>query len=204
MLNLISEPVAVAAIGFGGGIMLGLAARLGRFCTLGAIEDLYYGESPLRLLMWGIAIGVAIIGTFGLSAVGLLDLGQTLFLARDWNPLESIVGGAVFGYGMALAGNCGYGALARMGGGDLRSLMIVLVMGVSAYIALGGPLSGLRLWAFGETVPAATSVGFAQTTARLTGLHVHTAGIAIGAAILCATLLSKNLRAAPSHIFWGG
>ena len=129
MFDLFSEPVWVALIGMFGGILLGLAARIGRFCTLGAIEDLYYGENPLRLRMWGIAIGVAVMGTFGLAASGLLDLDQTLYLGRAWNPVASITGGLLFGYGMALAGNCGYGALARMGGGDLRSFLIVMVMG---------------------------------------------------------------------------
>lgn len=39
MLEVIGEPAAVALAGLVGGILLGLAARLGRFCTLGAIED---------------------------------------------------------------------------------------------------------------------------------------------------------------------
>ena len=122
MLDLFPEPILVALVGLAGGVLLGLAARIGRFCTLGAIEDLFYGESTLRLRMWGIAIGLSVIGTFSLSAAGLLDLSQTLYLSRQWNPLESIFGGLLFGYGMALAGNCGYGALARVGGGDLRAL----------------------------------------------------------------------------------
>lgn len=203
MLDHFSEPVLVALIGLAGGILLGLAARMGRFCTLGAIEDLFYGESSLRLRMWGIAIGVSIIGTFGLSALGLLDLGGTLYLARAWNPLASVVGGLVFGYGMALAGNCGYGALARVGGGDLRSFMIVVVMGLSAYVALGGPLSGLRIRAFGDTVPARGMPGFADLLARATGLSLETAGITIGAVILLATLMHRDLRRFPSHVIWG-
>jgi uncharacterized protein len=32
---------------------------------------------------------------------------------------------------MALAGNCGFGALARLGGGDLRAFVIVVVMGIA-------------------------------------------------------------------------
>ena len=37
----------------------GLAARMGRFCTLGAIEDYLYANSQTRLRMWGLSIGVA-------------------------------------------------------------------------------------------------------------------------------------------------
>lgn len=203
MLDVFSEPTLVALIGLFGGILLGLAARIGRFCTLGAIEDLFYGENTLRLRMWGIAIGVSIIGTFGLSATGLVDLGDTLFLSRNWNPIASIFGGLVFGYGMALAGNCGYGALARLGGGDIRSLLIVIVMGISAYVTLGGPLSALRIWVFGGADVTSTLPTFALSLSQLTGQSLETVGTLIGAAILCLTLTNKELRASFSHIFWG-
>ena len=203
MLDFFSEPTLVALIGLFGGILLGLAARIGRFCTLGAIEDLFYGESTLRLRMWGIAIGVSVIGTFGLSAAGLVDLGETLYLSRQWNPLASVFGGLFFGYGMALAGNCGYGALARLGGGDIRSLLIVIVMGVSAYVTLGGPLSALRIWAFHGSEEVETLPTLALTLSQLTGQSLEISGILIGLAILGITLANKELRASFSHVFWG-
>jgi uncharacterized membrane protein YedE/YeeE len=203
MDDMISDAGLVAMVGLFGGILLGLAARIGRFCTLGAIEDLYYGEKTLRLRMWGIAIGVSVVGTFGLSLTGLLDLQQTLYLGRSWNPLANIFGGLVFGYGMALAGNCGYGALARVGGGDLRSLLIVLIMGISAYVTLGGPLSSVRIWAFGITEDVAGLATFAQSLAQISGSSVEISGIAIGMGILCLTLLNGNLRREPSYIFGG-
>ena len=40
MFESIADTTLVALIGLAGGIVLGLAARPGRFCTLGAIEDL--------------------------------------------------------------------------------------------------------------------------------------------------------------------
>jgi uncharacterized membrane protein YedE/YeeE len=203
VLEIFSESTLVALVGLFGGILLGLAARIGRFCTLGAIEDLYYGESTLRFRMWGIAIGVAVIGTFGLSAAGLLELDQTLYLARDWNPVENIFGGLLFGYGMALAGNCGYGALARVGGGDLRSLLIVLIMGISAYVTLGGPLSSIRIWAFGSSDEATTTQGLAHAASQLLGTQTEVVGIIIGFVILVATLLSRSMRKSPSFIVWG-
>ncbi len=203
MIDAISEPVLVALVGLFGGVLLGLAARIGRFCTLGAIEDLYYGENTLRLRMWGIAIGVAIIGTFSLSAAGLLDLQQTLHLSRTWNPFANIVGGLIFGYGMALAGNCGYGALARVGGGDLRSFLIVLVMGISAYVTLGGPLSTVRIWLFGASSEATEFATFAFSVAQFGGVSVEAAGIFIGVIILVLTLTNRQMRHATGHILWG-
>ena len=125
MLELWGETTFVVAAGLFGGILLGLAARLGRFCTLGAIEDYLYGGSDIRLRMWGLAIGLAVIGSFGALALGLVEIEKSFYL-RSWQPLASVAGGLVFGYGMAMAGNCGYGALARLGGGDLRAFVIVM------------------------------------------------------------------------------
>lgn len=203
MTDVLSEASLVALVGLFGGVLLGLAARMGRFCTLGAIEDMFYGEKTLRLRMWGIAIGVAITGTFGLEAMGLFDTSQSLYVGRVWNPLASVFGGLLFGYGMALAGNCGYGALARVGGGDLRSLMIVLIMGIAAYVTLGGPLSSLRIWAFGAPEQTTGSTSFTELFAGMTGLQTSVCGMIIGALILGLTLLNRDLREAPSYIFWG-
>ncbi|KMK66148.1 YeeE/YedE family protein [Puniceibacterium sp. IMCC21224] len=199
MLDHISEPLLIAVIGFGGGMLLGLAARLGRFCTLGAIEDLLYGGNSDRARMWGVAIGVAIVLTFGLALAGFLDLRTTLYLSQGWSPLASIVGGLVFGYGMALAGNCGYGALARLGGGDLRSFVIVLVMGVSAYATLNGPLAALRVVLFqpdGSTTPP----GIAHLTADLSGLSPEFIGVAVGLVLLALLIGSGPVRL--SRFLW--
>ncbi len=203
LLDRFSEPTLMAFAGMFGGILLGLAARMGRFCTLGAIEDLYYGASSVRFAMWGIALGVAIIGTFGLSAIGALSLSESLYLTIAWNPWASIVGGLMFGYGMALAGNCGYGALARVGCGDLRSFVLILVMGIAAYVALGGPLSGLRLVLFPVTEAGENTQTLAHLFAGAFAADLHVVAITMGVLILGATLLHKGLRQSPTSIFWG-
>ena len=203
LLDRFSEPTLMAFAGLFGGILLGLAARLGRFCTLGAIEDLYYGATSTRFAMWGIALGVALIGTFALSSGGLLNLDDTLYLSLAWNPLASIIGGLTFGYGMAIAGNCGYGALARMGCGDLRSFMIVIVMGISGYVALGGPLSALRLSLFPVSDAGSVPPGIAHLIAGYLPVDLHVVGITVGALLIFFTLLHKGLRDSPASILWG-
>lgn len=202
-IDVIGEGTLAAMIGGVGGILLGLAARLGRFCTLGAIEDYFYGESDIRLRMWGVAIGVAIMGSFSLHAAGLLDLPETIYLGFAWMPLASILGGLVFGYGMALAGNCGYGALARLGGGDLRNFVIVLVMGIAAYATISGPLAYLRVWMFPTEQAAGAAPGIAHSLSGWTGLPIAAIGITIGAAVLIYTLAPERMRKEPKSIFWG-
>lgn len=140
---------AIAALaGLVAGLVLGLAARLGDFCTLGALESALYGNDQRRLRLWGVVLGVAIFGTFLGDALGLIDVSASFYHQIAWNPLASIFGGLLFGYGMAMAGNCGFGALVRFGGGDLRSLVVVVVMGIFAFVALSGPLAPLRATLF--------------------------------------------------------
>lgn len=202
MYDWISDSTLVALVGLVGGVALGLAARLGRFCTLGAIEDMLYANSSVRMRMWGIAIGTAMIGVFALIGLGWLEASQTIYLRFAWNPLASVVGGLIFGYGMALSGNCGYGALARLGGGDLRGFVIVVVMGLSAYIAISGPLARLRVTLFPETPTEGALPGLAHLAGGLTGLPVPLIGIAAGVLIIAAMLASARMRQARAALFW--
>ena len=139
-----------ALVGLIGGVVLGLAARLGDFCTLGAIEQAVYGGDQRRLRLWGVIVGTAVIGTGLLGAVGVIDTAATIYHQTRWLPLASVLGGGLFGYGMALAGNCGFGALVRFGGGDLRSMVVLVVMAIFGFIALSGiaVLNGLVMISF--------------------------------------------------------
>ena len=203
MREILSDEMLVAFVGLFGGVLLGLAARLGRFCTMGAIEDLLYGGSDRRMRMWALAIGVAVVGSFGLSALGFLDTGKSYYLSIRWMPFASIIGGLIFGYGMALAGNCGYGSIARLGGGDLRAFVIVLVMGVSAYVVLSGPLAPLRVMIFPQNdVVNDMPPGLAHLLGSWTGVSVNTMGLAIGALIVLGALASRGFLGDWQGIFW--
>ncbi|KNG92810.1 YeeE/YedE family protein [Pseudaestuariivita atlantica] len=202
MLETLGEANTTALIGLLGGIALGLAARIGRFCTLGAIEDVLYGADDRRMRMWAIAIGVSIIGVHVALSTGHFDLGEAAYLDRVWNPLGSIVGGLMFGYGMALSGNCGYGALARLGGGDLRSFVIVLVMGLSAYFVMSGPLAHARVWLFSVEMDASTPQGFSQLL-DTAGISPLVTGLVFGGVLIALALSSAEMRRARGQIFWG-
>ena len=202
MLELLGEANSTALIGLIGGIALGLAARIGRFCTLGAIEDVLYGGDDRRLRMWAIAIGIAIIGTHFAIGSGFFDAVESAYLDRVWNPIGTIIGGLMFGYGMALSGNCGYGALARLGGGDLRSFVIVLVMGLSAYFVMSGPLAHARVWLFPVETGATSPQGFTQLLSTV-GVSPFVTGLVAGGVLLAVALSKADMRVSYSHIFWG-
>ncbi|MFN3723201.1 MAG: YeeE/YedE family protein [Paracoccaceae bacterium] len=193
--------VLAAIVGLIGGIVLGLAARLGDFCTLGALESAVYGKDQTRARLWGIVLGVAILGTQLGALAGWIDLGGTFYHQIAWNPLASIFGGLVFGYGMAMAGNCGFGALVRFGGGDLRSLVVVVVMGIFGFVALSGPLAPLRTLLFPQ--PDATGPqGIVHDLGGVTGLPASVIIVAIGLACLIWALSYPPMRRAWRTLFW--
>ena len=202
MLDLLGEPLTLALIGGFGGLLLGLAARLGRFCSLGAIEDTLYGGDTRRFRMWGVAIGVAVLGTYGAAGLGLVDLATTSYLSTAWNPIASILGGLAFGYGMALAGNCGFGALARAGGGDLRAFVILLTMGLAAYAALSGPLAALRVAAFPTGPIDGPLPGLPQAIEAGTGLAALPVALIIGGGILLFSLANRDFRKSTDLVLW--
>jgi len=202
MIDTLGEVNTVTIIGIFGGVLLGLAARLGRFCTLGAIEDHFFGGSSKRLGMWGLAIGLSVIGSFTLLATGSVDITDSFYVSLKWAPISCAIGGLLFGYGMAIAGNCGYGAIARLGGGDLRSFVIVLVMGIATFFTLSGPLGPYRVEVFGAPVPALEPQSVPFWLASNIGIAPATIGILIGLAFCVASLSVKDLRDDKSALFW--
>ncbi len=198
-----SLPVGVLAalVGAIGGITLGLAVRVGDFCTLGAIESAVYGENPRRLRQWGITLGVAIIGTFLLAEFSSFNFADTISYSTKWNPLASIFGGLVFGYGMAYAGNCGFSALARIGGGDLRALVVVIVTAIFSAFTLGGPLAALRERVF-HTNDATANQGIAHLMADYTSIPVLVIAIVIGLGFLVWGMMHVDIRRSPNTTFW--
>lgn len=191
-----------ALVGLAGGLVLGLAARLGDFCTLGALEHAAYGGNATRLRLWGVVLGTAILATQGAAGLGLINLSATFYHSITWLPAASIIGGLMFGYGMAMAGNCGFGALVRFGGGDLRSMVVVVVMAIASFVALSGPLGPLRALAFPQT-PSGEVHTIATDLAALTGLPAGLIVLGLGLALLGWGLSSTGLRARPAQIGWG-
>lgn len=115
--------------------------------------------------------------------------------------MAGIVGGATFGYGMALAGNCGFGALARFGGGDLRSLVVVVVMAIFSYITLNGPLANLRALAFPQ-MPATGTQDYANLIWSQLGLPPLLFATLVAAAFLIRGLSYPPLRASHRRLTW--
>lgn len=203
MLDILGEAWTITLIGLAGGVILGLAARLGRFCTLGMIEDAHYGQDRTRLWMWAVALGVAMAANFAAEGAGLIRLHQAIYLHNGFTLAGAALGGLMFGYGMAHAGNCGYGMLARLGGGDLRAMVIALVMGVAAYAMLSGPLAAFRERLFPIEPHPETAQGWAHALGGATGLPPWTIGGALGLVILIAAGAALWRAGRHKELIWG-
>lgn len=189
--------------GFGGGMLLGLAARLGRFCAMGAVEDAVYGDDLGRMRMLAMSAAVAVAGTFVLIGAGLLDPDATRYFRHAWSPAGSIVGGLVFGVGMALVGTCAFGALARAGGGDLRGLIMAAAVGISALATAGGPLQPLRLWlAPPDLAGSVVEWGLAHRLGEALGLSPLAPAFTVAAGLAVWALGDARFRRPGRHLVW--
>ncbi len=127
------------------GIVVGATIQLTNFCTMGGISDYVLMGDGNRLRAWVLATATAIIGTQLLAWLGLIDLSKSIYLTPNFGWLGAIVGGALFGFGMTKASGCGSRNVARIGSGNLKAVVVVLVMGVVGYMTLRGLLGPLRL-----------------------------------------------------------
>lgn len=135
----------IALIGLLVGCAAGYVTRRARLCTFGAFEDAVGSGDWRRLKIFGLALAVALLGTQALVAAGLLDPALTAYGQPRLPWLSIAIGGFAFGLGMALVGTCAFGSLIRLGGGDLRALVTLLVFGLVAVAWLRGVLSGVRI-----------------------------------------------------------
>jgi uncharacterized membrane protein YedE/YeeE len=139
------SPLAIALAGLCAGLACGFFVRRARLCTFGAIETALVGGDWRKMKVFGLALAVALLGTQSLIFLGLLEESQTPFLHSRVPWLSVAIGSVMFGLGMALVGTCSFGSVIRLGTGDLRALVSLLVFGLLAYATLRGVLSPIRV-----------------------------------------------------------
>jgi uncharacterized membrane protein YedE/YeeE len=125
--------------------VFGAIANKTNFCTMGAVSDWVNMGDKRRLRAWFLAIGVAIIGAQTLQAIGYFDLSKSIYLTPNFGWLGHLLGGLLFGIGMTMGSGCGQRTLVRVGGGNLKSLVVMLMLGITAYMTLRGLLALFRV-----------------------------------------------------------
>ena len=132
-------------LGLAVGAAFGAIAQKTHFCTMGAVGDIVNMGDWTRMRMWLLAIGVAILGAAGLEAAGLINLANSIYRSASFTWLSYLIGGGCFGIGMVLASGCGGKTLIRIGGGNLKSLVVFIVLGLVAYMTLRGVFGVFRV-----------------------------------------------------------
>ena len=122
-------------------LIMGAVVNKTNFCTMGAVSDMVNMSDYSRMRAWLLAIVVALLGVVVLESQGVIQADGTFPPYRDtqfiW--LENILGGLLFGIGMTFASGCGNKTLVRIGGGNIKSIMVFLIIGTIAFF-MGNPL----------------------------------------------------------------
>jgi uncharacterized membrane protein YedE/YeeE len=178
-------------------LLLGAIMQRTSFCTMGAIADLYVMSNLSRLRQWFLAIGIAILGVMLMSSFGLIDITKSIYTSSKLMYLSILVGSTLFGLGMVLASGCGSKTLIRIGGGNLKSLVVFLVLGLVAYMTLRGFLAVIRINALdtffitltsNQDLPSIVSSWFGQSRASA---HLLL-GLIIGGSFVLFALANKS------------
>jgi uncharacterized membrane protein YedE/YeeE len=129
--------VQVLLAGFAIAAVMGAVMNKANFCTMGAVSDWVNIGDKNRLRAWLLAITVALAGVLALEASGKLALPADTFppyRTAQFAWLRYLLGGALFGIGMTLASGCGSKTFVRIGGGSLKSLVVLAIAAPVAYL----------------------------------------------------------------------
>jgi uncharacterized membrane protein YedE/YeeE len=177
-----------------------LVQRTG-FCTMGAVSDVVTMGDWTRMRQWGLAGGVAMAG-FGLLAWGgAIDPAKVLYASNRLIWLSALVGGLIFGFGMVLASGCVSKTLTRIGGGNLKSLVVALVVGIAAFATLKGLTAVWRTASVDRVaIELPTSASLPAWASAATGVSAPLAGLMLGlilgGALMLWALADREFRSA--------
>ncbi|MGE0611122.1 MAG: YeeE/YedE family protein [Hyphomicrobiales bacterium] len=207
---------SAASLAIGGlliGLVFGAIVHRTNFCTMGSISDILSFGDYKRFRAWLLAIAVSILGSQAIADLGWVNLGKSMYMAPAFNWTGNLIGGLLFGFGMVFAGGCASRNLVRAGGGDLRSLIVLIIVGIFAYMTIGGLIGPLR-----AELQSATQIdlagplsipdqGMGSILGALTGISSSAArwalAVVIAGAFIAYCFKDEGFRKSPSNIVAG-
>ncbi len=195
-------------------LVMGAVANKTNFCTMGAVSDFVNMGDTGRLRAWLLAMAVAILGVTLLEYAGLLNLSGSFPPYRNSNIVlaENILGGLMFGVGMTLASGCGNKCLVRIGGGNIKSIIVFLIVGALAYFMINPfPGSDKTIYSvlfYGWTSPMSVDVLKPQDIGSLVGGSEPSAmrlivGVVVFLAMGHFIFKSKEFRSSADNMIGG-
>ena len=196
-------------------VILGAVVNKTNFCTMGAVSDMVNMSDYGRFRAWLLAIAVATLGIGILEYLELVDVSSTFPPYRDSSLIyiENILGGVMFGIGMTFASGCGNKTLIRVGGGNIKSVLVFIVIAIIAYYMTAPfPDSDKTLYSvlFYDWVnPMAVSLNSQQDIGALVGGAENTRIMRLVAALLVAAVMlfyifkARDFRSSKDNILSG-
>ncbi len=195
-------------------LVLGVVVNKTNFCTMGAVSDWVNIGDLGRFRAWVLAATVALVGVIVLESMGMANPDAAFPPYRS--PLliwaENLLGGVMFGIGMTLASGCGNKVLIRIGGGNLKSIVVLLIIAVIAYFMINpfpdSDQTLMSLLFFDWIRPLAVDMGSAQDLGTLANPdNAVMARLVIGGLIAVALLVfifkSADFRKNFDNLFAG-
>ena len=177
------------------GLIYGSVGLLSGFCMMSGLRG-WWAEGDGRLARtYALAMGVAIAASQLLAAAGLVDLGKSIYLQPSFSAPVMFLGGLLFGYGMVLSNGCGSRALVLLGRGNLRSFVVVIVLGIFAEMTLKGLIAPMRI-AMVQASQATVAANSVPSLLASTGLGAVPARM-VAASVLSAVLIIFAFAHAP-------
>ncbi len=196
-------------------LVMGAVVNKTNFCTMGAVSDFVNMGDTGRLRAWLFAIAMAVLGVSALEYVGLVNPDQAFPPYRGSLLLfaENVLGGLLFGIGMTLASGCGNKTLIRIGGGNLKSIVVFAIIAVIAYYMINPfPDSDQTLMSvlFYDWIrPLSVDMGGAQDLGTVLAGEENAVmgrlviGLLLGVALLVFALKSSEFRGNRDHLLGG-
>ena len=195
-------------------LVMGLVVNKTNFCTMGAVSDLVNMGDTGRMRAWLFAIAVALLGVALLEFLGLVEVTDSFPPYRSGNLIwaENLLGGLLFGIGMTLASGCGNKTLIRVGGGNLKSVLVFAIIGLIAYFMVnpfpGSDQTLMSLLFYDWIRPLAVNLGESQDLGYLLGGEsARTSrlviGLVLGLALLAFAFRSVDFRGSRDNMLGG-
>jgi uncharacterized membrane protein YedE/YeeE len=168
------------------GLVYGSVGLLSGFCMMSGLRGWWVAGDSRLVRTYALAVGVAVAATQLLAASGQVDLGKSIYLQPSFSAPLMFFGGLLFGYGMVLSNGCGSRALVLLGRGNLRSFVVVIVLGITAQMTLKGLIAPARI----------AMVQVSQTTATVTSVPALLSALGLNetsAKMLAASVMSGAL-----------
>lgn len=193
---------------FAVGAVFGAVNQRTGFCTMGAVSDIVTMDDWTRMRQWALASGVAMLGFAALAWTGVVSPEKTLYASTRWLWLSALIGGAIFGFGMVLSSGCASKTLVRIGGGSLKSLVVMIVLGVAGFATLKGITAVLRTATVDRVaVESAGQASLPAWLAQVLPVSVQVAALVIalviGVALIAWALANREFLGHGNNILAG-